>query len=132
MSWTSSASSKLGYGIVFDDDAWSLDEVLRRSVLERIGRPALEIENMDNAVDVALVTVDDATDAVAILAQWRSCIQSAGAVWLLSPKRGQPSYVDQRTLIDAGPYATMVDNKSCSVSETVSGPRFVIRRMDRV
>jgi len=121
-----------GYGIVFIDDAWPLDEALRRRVLDRADRAAVEPKHTNDAVDVVLVTVDDTTAAVAVLARWRSCIQAAGAIWLLSPKRGQPGYVDQRTLIDAGPSARMVDNKSCAVSETVSGLRFVIRRMDRV
>ncbi len=126
---------KPGYGIVFSDDVWPLDETFRRRVLDRAGRLAVEPEtpeNMDDAVDVVLVTVDDTTDAVAVLQRWRSRVRSAGAVWLLSPKRGQRGYVDQRVLIDAGPDARMVDNRSCSVSDTVSGLRFVIRRTDRV
>ncbi len=123
---------QLGYGVVFDDDTWPLDEALRRRVLDRADRLAVEPENTDDAVDVVLVTVDDTTDAVAVLQRWRSRVRPAGAVWLLSPKRGQRGYVDQRALIDAGPDARMVDNKSCSVSDTVSGIRFVIRRTDRV
>jgi len=59
-------------------------------------------------------------------------VGGCGVVLLLSPKREQPGYVDHRALIDAGPDARMVDNKSCSVSGTVSGIRFVIRRADRI
>jgi ligand-binding sensor domain-containing protein len=54
-----------------------------------------------------------------------------GGIWLLSPKRGLPGYVNQSELIAAGLEAGLVDNKSCSVSETTSGLRFVIRRADR-
>jgi hypothetical protein len=39
--------------------------------------------------------------------------------------------VDLRELIGAGPAAGLVDNKSCSVSDTTSGMRFVIRLADR-
>ena len=43
----------------------------------------------------------------------------------------QPGYVDQNDLIAAGGPAGLVDNKVCSVSDTVSAMRFVIRRVDR-
>ena len=51
---------------------------------------------------------------------------------MLTPKRGQVGYIDQRELILAGPAARVVDNKTCSVSETLSGIRFVIRKKDRI
>src|SRR5437764_98260 len=57
---------------------------------------------------------------------------AASGIWLLTPKRGQPGYLDQRDLILAGPTAGVVDNKTCSVSDTTSGIRFVIRKIDRV
>jgi len=71
------------------------------------------------------------TDVVRVLSTWRARIDPAGGIWLLTPKRGQPGYVDQRELILAGPSAGLVDNKICSVDDTTSAMRFVIRRADR-
>ncbi len=70
-------------------------------------------------------------DVVALLQHWRSRLEPAGGIWLLTPKRGQPGYVDQRDLIAAGLAAELVDNKVCSVSDTTSAMRFVIRKRDR-
>nr|MBA2451381.1 DUF3052 family protein [Chloroflexota bacterium] len=68
---------------------------------------------------------------VALLETWKPRLQPNGGIWLLTPKRGQPGYVDQRELIAAGLAAGLVDNKVCSVSDTTSAMRFVIRKADR-
>lgn len=119
---------KPGQAIAFGETGWSLDEGLRQRVLARAGRAAA---SDDEAVDVALVAVAQSTDAAAVLRHWRVRLHPTGGIWLLTPKRGQPGYVDQRDLIPAGLAAGLVDNKSCSVSETASAVRFVIRRRDR-
>ena len=119
---------KPGHAVVLASEAGPLDEGLRERVLAKTARPEAD---PDEPVDVALVTVDAGTDAAATLARWRRRLRPAGAVWLLSPKRGRPHYVDQRELIAAGQEAGLVNNKSCSVSDTTSAFRFVIRRADR-
>ena len=81
---------------------------------------------------MVLVGADASTDVETVLNQWRQRIDQAGGIWLLTPKRGQPGYIDQRDLILIGPAAGVVDNKTCSVSDTISGIRFVIRKVDRV
>ena len=118
---------KAGHALGFGDEAGPLDPDLRRRSVERAGGEARQ----DRALDVVLVTADAATDAAAVLARWRERIAPAGGIWLLTPKRGRPGYVDQRALIAAGLAAGLVDNKVCSVSETTSAMRFVIRRADR-
>jgi hypothetical protein len=50
---------------------------------------------------------------------------------MLTPKRGRPGYINQTELIPMGLEADLVDNKTCSVSNNVSGIRFVIRREHR-
>lgn len=120
---------KPGFAVAFADEPLAVDTALRARVLDRTGRgPAAP----DELVDVALIGADDSTDVQTVLTQWRQRIDQAGGIWLLTPKRGRPGYVDQRDLILAGPGAGVVDNKTCSVSDTVSGIRFVIRRTDRV
>jgi hypothetical protein len=119
---------KPGHAVALVEAAGPLDSDLRERVIARAGRaPALD----GDAIDVALVTADATTDAVAVLGRWRSRLEPSGGIWLLSPKRGQPGYVDQRDLIAAGLAAELVDNKSCSVSDTTSAMRFVIRKRDR-
>ena len=71
------------------------------------------------------------TNPVATLTAWRKRLRPTGGIWLLTRKRGQPNYVDQTNLILAGPAAGAVDNKICSVSDTISAMRFVIRKVDR-
>ena len=120
---------KPGFAVAFAADPLAIDAALRARVLERTGRdPAAD----DEPVDVVLIGATDATDAQATLKRWRARIDQAGGIWLLTPKRGQPGYVDQRDLIEAGPGAGVVDNKICSVSDTLSAMRFVIRKTDRV
>ena len=120
---------KPGFALAFDQAPAAIDPGLRERALDRAGRPAAAD---DERVDVVLVGADASTDVEAVLSRWRARIDAAGGIWLLTPKRGQPGYIDQRELILAGPAAGVVDNKTCSVSDTVSGIRFVIRKTDRV
>lgn len=120
---------KPGFAVAFDVAPLPIPEDLKARVLARAGRdPA----RADEPVDVVLVGADAATDVEAVLTRWRKRIDQAGGIWLLTPKRGQPGYVDQTELILAGPTASVVDNKICSVSDTLSAIRFVIRKADRV
>jgi Protein of unknown function (DUF3052) len=120
---------KPGFAVAFVAAPVEVPADLQVRALERCGRAAADD---GEAADVVLVGADDSTDITAVLADWRGRIDQAGGIWLLTAKRGQPGYIDQRELIDLGPAAGLVDNKTCSVSETLSGIRFVIRKVDRV
>jgi hypothetical protein len=117
-----------GQAAIIASDAY-VDDGLRARIVERVGR---ELAEADEPADVVLADVDDREDPVAVLTRWKARLQPAGGIWLLTRKRGHPGYVDQRELIDAGRPAGLVDNKICSVSDTISAMRFVIRRIDRV
>src|SRR5262245_32277794 len=120
---------KPGHAVAFDSAPTPIDLELRQRALARAGRD----EAVDGEpIDVVLVGADATTEVVPLLERWRRRIDPAGGIWLLTPKRGLPGYVDQRELILAGPAAGVVDNKTCSVSETTSALRFVIRKVDRV
>jgi hypothetical protein len=119
---------KPGHAVALDAVVGALDAWLEAEILERVGRPLAEF---DEPIDVALVTIDDTSGPVAALERWKSRIQPDGGIWLLTPKRGRPGYVNQDSLIPAGHVAGLVDNKICSVSETTSAMRFVLRREDR-
>jgi len=119
---------KPGYVVALVEAAGPLDTGLRERVLERTGRPVAAPAEVANVV---LASVNADTDVIALLKECRARIEPDGGIWLLTPKRGLPGYVDQRQLIEAGPAAGLVDNKSCSISDTTSALRFVIRKADR-
>jgi hypothetical protein len=119
---------KPGNAVAFVEAAGPVEAGLRERVLERCGRSAA---GHGEAANVVLASVDEETDVVALLTECKARIEPSGGIWLLTRKRGLPGYVDQRELIEAGPAAGLVDNKSCSVSEITSGMRFVIRLADR-
>jgi hypothetical protein len=119
---------KPGHALALAGDAGYLEAELLARILDRLGRPLAET---GEPLDIALVELNDQTDPVATLAFWRQRLRPNGGIWLLTRKRGRPGYVDQTVLIYAGPAAGVVDNKICSVSDTISAMRFVIRRSDR-
>ena len=119
---------KPGQAVIVASDAY-VDNGLRARIVKRVGR---ELVDTDELADVVLADVGGQDDPVTVLARWKARLKPAGGIWLLTRKRGHPGYVDQRELIDAGRPAGLVDNKICSVSETISAMRFVIRRVDRV
>ncbi len=120
---------KPGYTVAWDTAEGQLDEPLRERILARAGRP---LARDDELVDVVLIALAEGSDAVEILTLWRPRLRPSGGIWLLTPKRGRPGYLDQRSLIAAGQLAGLVDNKVCSISDTTSAMRFVIRRSDRL
>jgi hypothetical protein len=120
---------KPGHAVAFGRDRGYLDESLRARIADRVGRA---LADDGERCDVILIDVGGDSDPVEELLCWRSRLKPNGGIWLLTRKRGRPDYVDQRELIAAGPPAGLVDNKICSVSDTISALRFVIRREDRV
>ena len=117
-----------GHVVAFAHEAQEIDPNLSQSILERTG---LFPTTKDEAFDIVLAVIDETTDAVEVLKKWREQLAPSGGIWLLTAKRGQLGYVDQRELIAAGQQAGVVDNKVCSVSPTLSAIRFVIRKKDR-
>jgi hypothetical protein len=120
---------KPGFAVAFAAAPREINADLRSRALSRAGRDEAAA---DESTDVVLIGADASTNVEAVLTTWRSRIDQAGGIWLLTPKRGQAGYVDQRELIEAGPAAGVVDNKICSVDDTTSAIRFVIRKTDRV
>ena len=119
---------KPGHVVVFSAGSIGLDEDLCQRVLERTGRA---VAGEGEPVDIVLAMVESVAEAGTVFESWMSRLQPAGAIWLLSRKRGQPEYIDQNRLMEVGLAAGMVDNKTCSVDERTSGMRFVFRIKDR-
>jgi len=119
---------KPGDSVAIAVEAAEVDPDLRQRISERVGCPSA---NEGEDVDVVLASVNETTDVCAVLTRWKSRLKASGAIWLLTAKRGQLGYVDQRELIAAGQQAGVVDNKVCSISPTLSAMRFVLRKRDR-
>jgi hypothetical protein len=117
---------KAGHALSFENIP--PDDPLMQRALDRAGRPPA---TNDEQVDIVLALIDDAIAATEVMQRWRPRLQPAGGIWLLTYKRGKPGYIDQRELIAIGPEVGLVDNKNCSVSDEISGLRFVIRKKDR-
>jgi Protein of unknown function (DUF3052) len=119
---------KPGHAVAIANEAGPVDAELVHRVIHKAGRP---LAPAGEQADVVLANLDKSSDLVEVLKRWRERIVPNGGIWLLTPKRGQPGYVDQNVLIEAGKLAGVVDNKVCSVDERTSAMRFVIRREDR-
>ena len=117
-----------GHAVAVDAMSGPLDPAAGDGLLQRVGR---SLAAADEPADVVLAVVDAAVDLASVLALWKSRLDPAGGIWLLTPKRQFPGYVPDVALIAAGSAAGLVDNKVCSVSEATSAMRFVIRKVDR-
>lgn len=118
---------KDGQAIAIEDSAGVLPPDLVAGIRARAsGEPGEE-----EPLDLAVIAVDAASDIRSLLRVYRARLKPAGGIWLVTPKRGRPGYMRGEDLIPLGLAERLVDNKVCSVSDTLSGMRFVIRRSDR-
>ena len=110
---------------------------MERSAGVRIDQiPAVKKGQDGTLADVILYWPKTAEAITPTLAELRAAIVPAGGIWVMTAKKGRQSasgmdYLNQTDLIPLGAAAGLVDNKTCSVSETESGMRFVIRVKDR-
>lgn len=113
--------------MVLHDPAHLLDPGLVADIRSRTA----DEPGVDEPLDLAILVVDADVDIASLLRAYRMRLKPAGGIWLVTPKRGRPGYIRGEDLIPIGLGERMVDNKICSVSEGLSGMRFVIRREDR-
>jgi hypothetical protein len=109
------------------------DKELLARTREKIGR---KLVNAETPADVILYWPKTAAEITPTLIELRQGIISNGGIWVITAKRDKQSasgmaYLNQDALIPLGLAAGLVDNKTCSISDSESGMRFVIRRKDR-
>jgi hypothetical protein len=107
------------------------DAALVARARKKAGRPAARVGEL---ADVVLYWPRSAGEVTARLRALRKRIVEAGGIWVISAKRGQERagrpYL-ANDVIALGLAAGLVDNKICSISESDTAMRFVIRRSDR-
>lgn len=109
------------------------DKALLARTREKIGRKLVDAKT---PADVILYWPKTVAEITPTLIELRQGIVSNGGIWVITAKRDQTSasgmaYLNQAALIPLGLAAGLVDNKICSISESESGMRFVIRKKDR-
>ncbi len=108
------------------------DKALLARMRAKVGRAPVR----SGLADVVLYWPHTVSEITPRLAALRGGIVPAGGIWVFTAKRGQRSasgmdYLNHTDLIPLGLAAGLVDNKICSVSDTESAMRFVIRKKDR-
>lgn len=107
------------------------DADLSRRIRRKAGRPPARA---DERADVVIFWPSSASTITSELRALRRRMRESGGIWVISSKRdreraGRPHFGND--IIALGLAAGLVDNKVCSISDTDTGMRFVIRRSDR-
>jgi hypothetical protein len=109
----------------YDDD---VDEDVRESIAELIGDDMVD-EDTDEVVDVVLLWYRDGDgDLADILVDSISPLADDGYIWLLTPKRGQNSYVEPSDIAEAASIAGLSQTSITTVGQEWSAARLVGRK----
>jgi Protein of unknown function (DUF3052) len=112
---------ELGY----DDD---VDQELREAIEDRIDDDMVD-EDSDEVVDVVLLWFrEDDGDLVDMLVDAIAPLADNGVIWLLTPKRGRPGYVEPSDISEAAPTAGLSQTSLLPVGADWTGARLVSRR----
>jgi hypothetical protein len=108
-----------------DDD---VDEQLRDAIQERTGEEMVP-EESDEVVDVVMVWYrDDDGDLTDLLVDAIAPLADNGVIWLLTPKRGRPGYVEPSDIAEAASVAGLSQTSITQVSPEWAGARLVGRK----
>ena len=111
--------------IGYDNDA---DQDLR-DLIESATSEELVGEDSDEVVDVVLIWFrEDDGDLTDLLVDAISPLADDGVIWLLTPKRGRPGYVDPADIAEAAGVAGLSETSIVAVSAEWSGSRLVGRK----
>lgn len=106
----------------WDED---VDDDIRSAVEERIGGELLD-EDADEVVDVVLLWWRDGDgDLGDTLVDARGPLADDGAIWVLTPKTGQPGHVEPSEIAEAVPTVGLSQTSNVSLGAEWSGTRLV-------
>ena len=128
MSTNGSFAQKMGLqpGNIVQEIGWDedTDDDLRLAIEELTGAEMLD-EDTDEVIDVVVLWWrDDDGDLVDRLMDAISPLADDGYVWVVSPKTGNPGYVDPSEIAEAAPTAGLTQTNVVSLGEW-SGSRLV-------
>jgi hypothetical protein len=111
--------------IGYDDD---VDEGLRELVEEFTGEELVD-EDSDEVADVVLLWYrEDDGDLTDVLVDSIAPLADSGVIWLLTPKRGRPGYVEPSDIAEAAAVAGLSQTSITAVSTEWAGARLVGRK----
>jgi hypothetical protein len=111
--------------IGYDDD---VDEALRELVEEHTGEELVD-EGSDEVADVVLLWYrEDDGDLTDVLVDAIAPLADSGVIWLLTPKRGRPGYVEPSDIAEAAAVAGLSQTSITAVSAEWAGARLVGRK----
>ena len=129
---TPGIAARMGFrpGMIVQEVGWDedVDDELRAAIEEIVGEEMVD-EDSDEVVEVVLLwyreddgaLVDTLVDAIAPLAD-------NGFIWLLTPKRGRPGYVEPSDIAEAAPTAGLSQTSLATVGPEWGAARLVSRK----
>jgi hypothetical protein len=109
----------------YDEDA---DEQLRDDIAEFIGSDMVD-DDTDEVVDVVLVWYRDGDgDLADLLVDSIAPLADDGYIWLLTPKRGRPDYVEPSDIAEAASIAGLSQTSIATIGSDWSAARLVGRK----
>ena len=109
----------------YDEDA---DEQLRDDIAAYIGSDMVE-DDTDEVVDVVLVWYRDGDgDLADLLVDSIAPLADDGYIWLLTPKRGRPDYVEPSDIAEAASIAGLSQTSIATIGSDWSAARLVGRK----
>lgn len=109
----------------YDDDS---DESVSVAIEEFLDEELVG-EDSDEVVDVVLLWFRDHDgDLIDALVDAIGPLADDGVIWLLTPKRGRPGYVEPSDIAEAAPTAGLSQTSMATVGANWTGTRLVTRR----
>jgi hypothetical protein len=117
-------------GMVVQELGWDedSDDDVRAAVEELTGDQMVD-ENSDEIVEAILLWYrEDDGDLVDILVDAIAPLADNGFIWLLTPKRGRPGYVEPSDIAEAAPTAGLAQTSLATVGPNWGAARLAARK----
>jgi Protein of unknown function (DUF3052) len=128
-------AERMGFrpGMVVQELGWDedVDEQLRSAVEALVGDEMVD-EGSDEIVEAVLLWYrEDDGDLVDVLVDAIAPLADNGFIWLATPKRGRPGYVEPSDIAEAAPTAGLSQTSLATIGPDWAAARLVTRRSDR-
>lgn len=117
-------------GMVVQEVGWDseVDEDFRGAVEELLGDDLVD-EDADEIVDAVILWYREGDgDLVDALVDAISPLADNGFIWLLTPKRGRPGYVEPSDIAEAAPTAGLSQTSMATIGADWAGTRLASRK----